>query len=749
MALPTSPMSPTLPTPPQPSNADNLNLNTDNLKPHSDKQVMRAMANGQVYSLYVQNLASHWSLLDVYRIMSKCREVVDVYLPRKVAKNRQKFGFVRFRSNCDLQRLLLDVNKVQVADGAVQANVAREQGTAIPPRSRGGQQPYSEVLVGKRSFVDTVKGGKDTDNTNLSGISYIPTTDTKEWLSRSAVGVLKDPAKMELVKLVWNLHDMSDVAVSIKGGIQFLSAFRIRTGCFVSVGSYRTGCPSGSKLSNHDFFTLVGSVFREVVQVVPETVYRSYLVEARVQLLTEIGGFLNRELSIQIAGSNHSIFVVEDTGKRIIDVDGSDSFVLEEREVHQEGDSGESSSSPASGERGVNGKSSAVDFQVTNSDPFQIMGILQPESRDKGVNVAIAESGGGKPVDQGDEGRLPHSESGGINGMDGIVGFCNQCHQSLWGVRKPAISHPTPVFNTYGPLDGCDELDSSTPKTKSDSLGPCTRSNIQSFSTGSSKSRSVGSSHSKSNSYLVKRLEWAVKTARVIQRKKYKKLTKSGNVTSTETSTNDDIRRVNLRLSQPNPSHSSSASFSEQEARETVRVGVALGWDSSTAPEENPKGILSESKRKHLHSLIIANSAAFVFLCETKAYEITESWCRSFWVSQQLEFLAVDSAGASGGLIFLWDSEWPTLAGSHSAQEAWTLLGLSLLWSVWLARNALVFTQREAQPDMLFDVIRVRTHWWLKLLHPQFPYHVAMVLGSSDVLKDGSLWKPVTIRYTT
>ncbi|KAJ4848849.1 hypothetical protein Tsubulata_013648 [Turnera subulata] len=116
----------------------------------SVRQVIRAMANGQVFSLYVQNIPNQWAPSEVYRIMSKYGEVVDVYIPRKVARNGQGFGFVRFRSNCDLQRLLSDVNRIQ--------SVQREK--------TGVRRPYAEAVKGDNGEI-------------LSSYAFLPVRDLR------------------------------------------------------------------------------------------------------------------------------------------------------------------------------------------------------------------------------------------------------------------------------------------------------------------------------------------------------------------------------------------------------------------------------------------------------------------------------------------------------------------------------------------------------------------------------------------
>ncbi|KAJ4822528.1 hypothetical protein Tsubulata_029557 [Turnera subulata] len=200
-------MSPTLPTPPHRLLTDNLSLRTNKPTKQTDnptqktndsestdpqrdtvpyfskwsrQQVLRAMANDEVYNLYVQNLSHQWSPMELYCIMSKHGEVVDVYIPKKTASNGRRFGFVRFRSNCDLQRLLDDVNMLQVEDGTVTANIAKERG--LNPNIRQRHPVVQQALRGEwRPFVEVLRG-KTTEKGAIrsKGVSFIPTSESND-----------------------------------------------------------------------------------------------------------------------------------------------------------------------------------------------------------------------------------------------------------------------------------------------------------------------------------------------------------------------------------------------------------------------------------------------------------------------------------------------------------------------------------------------------------------------------------------
>ncbi|KAJ4848963.1 hypothetical protein Tsubulata_030839 [Turnera subulata] len=260
------------------------------------------------------------------------------------------------------------------------------------------------------------------------------------------------------------------------------------------------------------FINLVGSSIGKVVKIAPETLNRTYLEEARVQVLTEFGGFLTKELTVTIS---------EGTG-------GTDSDESPEKSVAGKGN-----------EYGKNFQSDSPDI---NSDPFEIMEILQPKSR--GGEVIIARDAGCSGVKTIDRGVIAHeeglsdvnavdrgdfikeaglvrvkstnhdeqehdpcSESGDINAGAVDVVLCSHCHQSIWREVGPIIaitarSGPVKISNAFGLLEDCEAFDPNSPKEASESIGP-RQTNAQ-YSTGSSKTRNTRMSGGRSDSYLVR-----------------------------------------------------------------------------------------------------------------------------------------------------------------------------------------------------------------------------------------------------
>ncbi|KAJ4835032.1 hypothetical protein Tsubulata_026439 [Turnera subulata] len=152
------------------------------------------------------------------------------------------------------------------------------------------------------------------------------------------------------------------------------------------------------------------------------------------------------------------------------------------------------------------------------------------------------------------------------------------------------------------------------------------------------------------------RLARAISSARVITRRKYKKLNTKGSFTSSDSLVDENIRQVNKRLSQTRPSSSETSESREQECL-TPDQKARNTREQECLTAGILRGAFSTAKHRHLRSLIFAHRAGIVFLCETRLQAISEPWCRRLWSPPNLQFVSVDSVGLSGGLLMMWDGD--------------------------------------------------------------------------------------------
>ncbi|CAL5381702.1 unnamed protein product [Camellia sinensis] len=71
----------------------------------------------------------------------------------------------------------------------------------------------------------------------------------------------------------------------------------------------------------------------------------------------------------------------------------------------------------------------------------------------------------------------------------------------------------------------------------------------------------------------------------------------------------------------------------------------------------NVRGLGRPEKRRKIKQVFCERRVDMVLLQETKRSTIDEKFVRSIWGREQMDFMAVDSAGAAGGLLCIWNPE--------------------------------------------------------------------------------------------
>ncbi|KAJ4840861.1 hypothetical protein Tsubulata_039826 [Turnera subulata] len=527
--------------------------------------------------------------------MSKYGEFMDVYIPSKRMRNGLRLCFVHFRGIGDVQRLLNDVIQIYVATGKLRASVARERrSTRQTQRLNWGNPTHHSggVVDPTKTYTSAVAPpvhGKQPPALEdaPTGNVFIPTSDTLSWLSRCIVGILRDPRDMAPVHQVWGLHGLDEVVDSELGGSSILAYFPTQGDraedrrCWVSVRGVplQTWC--------QEFFELVGSQFGRLIRVHPHMVSRGRVDEARIEVITLQGTMKNKTLEVVVSGQRYSVAVVESyCGK---EQDWSFDVIREESEEDEDDIPEEPAGDKVEAALG----SGTAEHHSSETDPFNLMPIINQGVIGAGRDVVRSER---KVYNQG-----THPSLITVDLRDHGISLNQDTHLIVSVVRGKELvlySNSVPNFNSFGPLDVCEgSEDSSSDEpepTNMQGLVVCTHSVSRKSNTRSSTSKGYESSprntsiQSPSTEYLEKRLDYAIKSGRVDCGRKFKKIKKTDSLTSSNSSTNDDIRRVNNGLSQGETAEiqtMSSVSFIEQEARETVEVGHALGWTVLGPPE--------------------------------------------------------------------------------------------------------------------------------------------------------------------
>ncbi|KAJ4832408.1 hypothetical protein Tsubulata_018944 [Turnera subulata] len=83
-----------------------------------------------------------------------------------------------------------------------------------------------------------------------------------------------------------------------------------------------------------------------------------------------------------------------------------------------------------------------------------------------------------------------------------------------------------------------------------------------------------------------------------------------------------------------------------------------------------------------------------------------------------------------------WFVQWAEASGSSHSRSSWITIGFGMIWSIWLARNNLIFNNKMIDEDEVVDIAIARAMWWFISNNPKFPYNTAAVMVSAECFKD-------------
>ncbi|KAJ4839076.1 hypothetical protein Tsubulata_032282 [Turnera subulata] len=146
-------------------------------------------------------------------------------------------------------------------------------------------------------------------------------------------------------------------------------------------------------------------------------------------------------------------------------------------------------------------------------------------------------------------------------------------------------------------------------------------------------------------------------------------------------------------------------------------------------------GIYCRGKLLHLHILDPPNALCPFFSISTETISHLFIHCHHTWSlwSKICRWWGVKWS-APRDLTSLF-SQWFLLGGNYNSTSSWISILFSTPWSIWLARNNLIFRNKEVDWERLFDIILLRCITWIRAKHPSFPLHLTDLLTNVDSLK--------------
>ncbi|KAJ4840462.1 hypothetical protein Tsubulata_043375 [Turnera subulata] len=274
----------------------------------SRRSVLSAMDKNQLTSVYVENIPS-WTLQNVHLALEKYGEIIDIFIPEKLAKNGSRFGFVRFKPVRVIKQLIEGISSVRTANGLLKANLARKDKKEVE-NSKGPRQPLS---------------------------THAPNSRIQEWLECSIFWILEKKISCdEIVEKIqsegFHIVRVSEIAVD-SVLIQFPSRARMEDFLGLNLewfqsnfsllrpwqeGDYATnrrcwvwvqGIPL--QACSKRFFERVIGQFGQLVSLAPVTEERRNLEYAYLLVSTTIKKFIQWNFQVKVSNASHEIMVIE------------------------------------------------------------------------------------------------------------------------------------------------------------------------------------------------------------------------------------------------------------------------------------------------------------------------------------------------------------------------------------------------------------------------------------------------------
>ncbi|KAJ4825485.1 hypothetical protein Tsubulata_030258 [Turnera subulata] len=217
--------------------------------------------NYRAFTVYVQNLPVQWDALDLYKEMSKSRNVVDIFIPRKPRWNGVRYGFVRFENSGKIGDVVEKINSGLEGGHTIRANIARarwnkeyggsrEKGVEGRNKFGGGGSRVRHNFSFKQAVeMDEGEGilMKEDKSLEKEGASVVfnPNKKCLDRMKNCSFGAINEGMEFSLVSE--QLARMFGSSISIKslGGNHALLVFESRDetlACVKSVQQWNNDC---------------------------------------------------------------------------------------------------------------------------------------------------------------------------------------------------------------------------------------------------------------------------------------------------------------------------------------------------------------------------------------------------------------------------------------------------------------------------------------------------------------------------
>jgi hypothetical protein len=308
--------------------------------------------NKETTSFFFTNYPADTQVVELWRLFAKFGRVGEVYIPKKLNKQGQRFGFVKFKEVTNVVELSKTLGDIWIGTYHLRINLARfgrnkQKSPSTTPQEpkqpRGGK---AAKVQSDKSFKSVVVGETSksvSEVPNEEEPPAIPILDVEvedeflQTLIGSYVGLMKKGVEIRALQMKFNMAGLQAVQVAAMGGglVLFYRGSQVPVGSPVNsitwwgdlLEDIRAWTPnlvcSRRKLWVRLYgiplhawgiktFKAIASRCGEFITVDAGTMNRNRFDVARVQLDTRLLGYIDFVIKIRIQGALYKVRVVEE-----------------------------------------------------------------------------------------------------------------------------------------------------------------------------------------------------------------------------------------------------------------------------------------------------------------------------------------------------------------------------------------------------------------------------------------------------
>ncbi|GKV26308.1 hypothetical protein SLEP1_g35639 [Rubroshorea leprosula] len=637
--------------------------------------------SGWTTTFFFANFSEDLEAKFLWNCFQRYGKVVDVFIPSKRDKRGKRFGFVRmagvkneFQMEGQLNTMWIGTYKIKVriADER-QRKPAQSKKIEGSVKDHGSSSKMNRLVQPGQSYAQAVKAkgkredkapiqtqDKDEEETAVEDevkeraeenmvVEYTPSGEDLKWLEGGMVAVVRSLALISEIQESFDI-DGGSISLSPIGGRRVLLTERV------------VGYLSEYRKINEELFDLWFESIKPWEMAPEETSRMAWLRISGVPLKAWGEGCFQRiesrkiekRIKLKVGDQLYELEIVEEEWRSDPDWWLSEN----DRKSDQKTESDEYSVAWSQNEDPAINVDGICEGDDVNSDSVQLM-----KDMVSNLNLKCAtgmeswkQSASEKEVaDDESDGRAaecglqrlslvgPGIRSGPVNSIEiggskelSLEGPNINTHKSEFAATSHKTENRVPVNKKHRPIQACypERMEEIRAKVTPTETARTRQSSIRRVGDQQAKDDKVhiGGSMSISDGCIKNR-------NRVIHREmdlyEVRRMMRVGKRLGIQFDENDE--EIQFRLL-------------EAEFRERAGRSDGLGIISF-----NVRGLGGTVKRKEVGKLVREERPEFLFLQETKLEKIDVGICKLLWYSDEFEWVAKASSGASGGLLCLWD----------------------------------------------------------------------------------------------